>query len=240
MRIWSSSPEKEGWGNPEASRDTSSWASTRRTPGMGMHGAIPEALYGILEHQKLRHGTRTLQRKGEEVVGVYIHERNAHKAKNYAIWTPVFGDGYYWRVNVEVKWDPAHRVPAKHHDQTVVDTEGVHISAFLVEKRSLEDIPCGNSISKVWNPLSDAHPFNPSAAEAKAVLHAAIGAAGEAVEEAERTEEGEEAEKVDEEDEEPSKTLGEYHPCKRVVRGKMLIVLRVRSQKGMVWIPRGR
>ena len=53
----------------------------------GVHGTIPEALYGILEHQKLRHGTRTLQRKGEEVVGVYVHERNAHKAKNYAIWT---------------------------------------------------------------------------------------------------------------------------------------------------------
>ena len=94
----------------------------------GLRTALHEALYSILEHQKLPHGLRTLERKGKEIVAVYIHEPNAHKTENYAIWTPVFSDGYYWRVIVEVKWDPEHRVPATHHDQTIVD------AAILIEK----------------------------------------------------------------------------------------------------------
>ena len=109
-------------------------------------------MFSILEYQALRHGTRTLKRKGKDVVGVYIHERNAHKAEGYAAWTPVFGDGYYWRVLVEVKWDSQYRVSAKDTGQTIVGTEGVHIAAILVEKRLLKDIPNGEVLSKVWDP----------------------------------------------------------------------------------------
>ena len=89
---------------------------------------------------------------------MYIHERNTHKAEGYAIWTPVFGDGYYWRVIVEVKRDSEYRVPAKDTDQTVVDTEGVHIAAILVEKRSLKDIPSGEVLSKAWDPQGESFP----------------------------------------------------------------------------------
>ena len=115
---------------------------------------------------------------------MYIHERNAHNVEGYAAWAPVFGDGYYWRVIVEVKWDPEHRVPAKHHDQIVVDTKGVHIAAILIEKRRLKDIPCGEMISKVWDPIGEANPLQPMEVEEKDEVRTAIEAAEEAVKEA--------------------------------------------------------
>ena len=134
----------------------------------GSHGTIPEALYSILEYQKLRHGVRNLTRKGEEIVGVYIHEKNEHKAEGYAIWTPVFEDGWFWRVVFEVKWDPELRVPVKHKDQTIVDPEGVYLHVLIIEKRLLKDINSGEYISKVWDPMSEANPYLCASEEAQA------------------------------------------------------------------------
>jgi hypothetical protein len=111
---------------PTESKSTDIWTRQRPQWMRLWHGVSPFSLFGVMSDQKLRAGPR---RKLDKAA-IYQHkDGEVAQAAAYSIWTPLFNDGYYYRLLFETRTDYNDRVGKSNQstDQYYGSEESTHI-----------------------------------------------------------------------------------------------------------------
>jgi len=147
----------------------------------GWHGIKTEGAYALISTMNEEGGGLNASDDKDEghrhldgAPGVYFHRpAQMEKAFNYGRWVPLFSDGTYVRVALQLVVDRAHRIVHKHHDQKMQhpnskcqssDEEGtcrgpsVFIKSVWVQHRGYNKLALGEEIAVVWNPALEARP----------------------------------------------------------------------------------
>ena len=140
------------------------------------YGCKLEALYSILYHGRLyesRDSSRG-ERFIEGVPGVYVHsDKTASKAMNYARFVPLFQDGVFWSVKLEVRVDRCDRIPISalgKTDQWVQKDRSVVLAALWVCGRTHATMEEGAEVQLKWDPMLESNPSGPLELRAPPVL----------------------------------------------------------------------
>ena len=98
-------------------------------------------------------------RNGRPVTGVYFHaEEQRHKALGYAELAPLWRDGVFFQVAVEilVESESARKVPSS--DQWVAQVGGIRIEALWLRGLSKKDFPYSVPVREAWLPSCEIRP----------------------------------------------------------------------------------
>ena len=123
----------------------------------GWHGTAFDSINSILR-DGLREstgesGTRVLVRNGRPVTGVYFHrEEQRYKALGYAELVPLWRNGVFFQVAVEilVRSESASKVPSS--DQWVAQAGGIQVVALWLRGLTKKDLPYGVPVREAWLP----------------------------------------------------------------------------------------
>ena len=131
---------------------------------VGFHGTRFEAVYRIVTSARLEPSwVRTLWRDGDPVVGVYLFEvkdlDGYDKSEHYAVYSPLFGDGRYFAVKVEVHFDKWDCVKANRTDQRITRDRSAIPVALWFRELTGNSIALQSMVSYDWDPLMEAHPL---------------------------------------------------------------------------------
>ena len=129
----------------------------------GWHGTAFESINSILRdgfrESTGESGTRVLVRNGRPVTGVYFHrEEQRYKALGYAELVPLWRNGVFFQVAVEilVGSESASKVPSS--DQWVAQAGGIQVVALWLRGLTKKDLPYGVPVREAWLPSCETRP----------------------------------------------------------------------------------
>jgi hypothetical protein len=94
-------------------------------------------------------------------IGVFcFKEEIKWKAKNYAIWVPLFDDGFFWRATWEIMVDRNDSVftARDQTDQWLIRERSVHLVALHIDYRHHTDMGNGEWFQVAWDSRLEVNP----------------------------------------------------------------------------------
>ena len=95
-----------------------------------------------------------------ETPGIYVHrDASAVKAENYVHFVPLFGDGVFWAVKLELLVDRTDYIPTpRKTDQWIQPSRSTRIIALWVCGRPAKKMHKGDMFRMSWNGKLEANP----------------------------------------------------------------------------------
>jgi hypothetical protein len=122
------------------------------------HGTRLEGLFATIHDGQLVKGPS--RKLGKSRVFCFSKDKE-YKAQNYAIWVPLFLDGYFWRVMWELRVDrsDSNFTCRDNTDQWCIQERSVRLAALYMECWHVIEFAFGSYFHRAWDSRLEVNPL---------------------------------------------------------------------------------